>query len=282
VEVTAYPTVHEASGEPPGSVLVIRDVSAFRQGQGLREAFLGLLSHELRTPVTSIYAAATVLGQPERGLPEEIRADILNDIVAESDRLYRLVEDLLVLARFDEAVELVREPSLLQRVVPGVIASEAPRWPRTELLVDVERDLPAVMGDETSIQQVVRNLVSNAAKYGPPGIPVEVRVGAIDRDGVEVRVLDRGPGIPATESEAIFAPFYRSPSTARVAGGAGIGLFVCRRLVEAMSGRIWARTRDGGGSEFGFWLPRYVHAAGEETDDEPREPVETSTAPVRL
>jgi len=273
VEVSAYP----AGGEPAtdatdevggtGSVLVIRDVTTFRQGQGLREAFLGLLSHELRTPVTSIYAAATVLGQPERGLSEEVRADILHDIVAESDRLYRLVEDLLVLARFDEGLELVREPSLLQRVVPNVIAAEAPRWPRTELRVDVQRDLPAVMGDETSIQQVVRNLVSNAAKYGPPGQPVEITVGAGDQDGVAVRVLDRGPGIPDHETESIFAPFYRSTSTARVAGGAGIGLFVCRRLVEAMSGRIWSQPRESGGSEFGFWLPRYVPAEGDETDE---------------
>ena len=88
--------------------------------------------------------------------------------------------------------------------------------------------------------------------------------------GVAVRVLDRGPGIADPETEAIFAPFYRSPSTARIAGGAGIGLFVCRRLVEAMGGRIWARPRQGGGSEFGFWLPRYVHAPGEDADDEPR------------
>lgn len=279
VEVTAYPTSAEEAdgsvGDPAepgtagGSVLVIRDVTAFRQGQGLREAFLGLLSHELRTPVTSIYAAATVLGRPDRGISEEVKAEILSDIVAESDRLYRLVEDLLVLARFDEGLDLVREPSLLQRVVPNVIASEAPRWPRTQLQVDVARDLPAVTGDETSIQQVIRNLVSNAAKYGPPGQPVDIVVDAPDRDGVRVRVLDRGPGISGPEAEAVFAPFYRSPATARTAGGAGIGLFVCRRLVEAMSGRIWAGTRDGGGSEFGFWLPRYVHAEGDEADDDP-------------
>jgi signal transduction histidine kinase len=272
VEVTAYATGAEDGDAPDtagGSVLVIRDVTAFRQGQGLREAFLGLLSHELRTPVTSIYAAATVLGRPDRGLSEEVKADILSDIVAESDRLYRLVEDLLVLARFDEGLDLVREPSLLQRVVPNVLASEAPRWPRTRLQVDIARDLPAVTGDETSIQQVIRNLVSNAAKYGPPGQPVDIVVDAPDRDGVRVRVLDRGPGVSGPEAEAVFAPFYRSPATARTAGGAGIGLFVCRRLVEAMSGRIWAAPRDGGGSEFGFWLPRYVHAEGDETDDNP-------------
>jgi signal transduction histidine kinase len=248
-------------------VLVVRDVTAFRQGQALREAFLSLLSHELRTPVTSIYAAANVLGKRGTTLDDGLRREILDDVVAEADRLYRLVEDLLVLARFDEGLDLLREPSLLQRVVPGVVESERPRWPQARIEIDVGRELPAVVGDETSIQQVVRNLISNAAKYGPAGGTVEIQLAtdAAD-DGVVVRVLDRGPGISEDEAEAIFTPFYRSPSTSRVAGGAGIGLFVCRRLTDAMGGRIWAAPRPGGGSEFGFWLPRYVAPAGDDED----------------
>src|SRR4029078_8429045 len=87
------------------TVYVLRDVTAFRQGQNLREAFLGLLSHELRTPVTTIYAAANVLARPSSTLDDETRQEILHDMVAESNRLYRLVEDLMVLARFDERIE---------------------------------------------------------------------------------------------------------------------------------------------------------------------------------
>ena len=181
LEVAGYPLSHAAPGDdatPSGGVLVLRDVTAFRQGQGLREAFLGLLSHELRTPVTSIYAGAMVLGSRAERLDPATRGDILNDIVAESDRLFRLTEDLLVLARFDEGIELVGEPSLLQRLVPTVVASEQRHWPQARFRVNTQNGLPAVTGDDTSIQQIVRNLLSNAAKYAAEGDAG----GGIDRD----------------------------------------------------------------------------------------------------
>ena len=135
VEITAYPI-----GRPearPAFVCVLRDVTAFRQGQGLREAFLSLLSHELRTPVTTIYAGATVLGRPSGALTDEVRAEILADVGAEADRLYRLVEDLLVLARFDEGIPLGLEPNLLQRLVPQVIEQEQGRWPHVRFSLSV-------------------------------------------------------------------------------------------------------------------------------------------------
>jgi two-component system sensor histidine kinase KdpD len=232
-------------------------VTAFRQGQRLREAFLGLLSHELRTPVTTIYAAANVLGRPGSTLEAETRQEILQDMIGESDRLYRLVEDLMVLARFDEGIDLARDPNLLQHIIPAVIDNERGRWPQVRFALDRDPELPAVSGDETSIQQVLRNLLSNAAKYSPPGSTIVVHVQG-DVDGVRVRVLDEGPGIQAAEAEDLFDPFYRSPETAAMASGAGIGLYVSRRLVDAMGGRIWALRRPSGGSEFSFWLACYA------------------------
>lgn len=268
VELTAYAVARDhESGSAGGTVYVMRDVTAFRQGQRLREAFLSLLSHELRTPVTTIYAAANVLGKPGSTLEPETRQEILGDMVGESNRLYRLVEDLLVLARFDEGLDLARDPNLLQHLVPSVVASERTRWPHVQFRVTSARDVSTVNGDETSIQQVLRNLLSNAAKYGPPGSVVEVLVEP-ERDGATVRVLDEGVGIRSEEVEDLFDPFYRSPSTAKLASGAGIGLYVCRRLIDAMGGRIWARPRPGGGSEFAFWLPRYAGAPDEQIDAE--------------
>jgi signal transduction histidine kinase len=113
--------------------------------------------------------------------------------------------------------------------------------------------LPTVIGDRTYVEQVLRNLLSNAAKYGGAGSTVEV---IVEPDGGElaVRVLDDGPGIDPVEAGRLFELFYRSPSTAVTIAGAGIGLFVCARLVDAMGGRIWARPRPTGGSEFGFAL----------------------------
>jgi signal transduction histidine kinase len=100
----------------------------------------------------------------------------------------------------------------------------------------------------------VQNLLSNAAKYSATGSKVEV-VARPEDGGVTTRVLDEGEGLPAESSEQLFELFYRAPEAARRASGAGIGLFVCRQLVEGMGGRIWARPRDGKGAEFGFWLP---------------------------
>jgi two-component system NarL family sensor kinase len=113
-----------------------------------------------------------------------------------------------------------------------------------------------VRGDETAIQQVIRNLCSNAAKYSPAGGRIEVRVESLGSQ-VAVRVLDEGAGIRMEEVEHLFDPFYRSPATAAMAGGAGIGLYVCHRLVEAMGGEIWGRRRPDVGSEFGVALPHY-------------------------
>lgn len=289
LEVAGYPLLtptEDGRGPRPGSVLVLRDVTAFRQGQALREAFVGLLSHEVRTPVTSIYAGAMVLGKRGDRLDPATRQEILGDIVAEADRLFRLTEDLLVLARFDEGLELVHEPSLLQRLVPMVVGSEQQRWPQARFEVRAEVGLPAVTGDDTSIQQIVRNLLSNAAKYAPSGEPIEVLVEG-DGAGVAVRVQDRGPGLGGVPAQDLFTPFYRAPATAATAAGAGIGLFVCQRLIEAMGGRIWGRDRGaiGGesiGSEFGFWLPAYALDPDDVDDDGGDDPdVAIATDPSR-
>jgi len=241
-----------------GEVVVLRDVTRARQMQGLREAFLSMLSHELRTPVTSIYAASGLLATQDSFSTAD-RDELVRDISEESEHLLRLVDDLLVLAHFDEGIDLIQEPSLLQRVIPIVVERERRRSPGAEIELRAASGLPVVTGDETSVQQVARNLISNATKYGL-GQPVLVEIGpSEDEPGAVVRVLDRGPGVTPAEGEALFRPFYRSSRTARATGGAGIGLYVCRRLVEAMGGRMWARQRPGGGSEFGFWLPEYEY-----------------------
>jgi signal transduction histidine kinase len=256
VEIASYRVAPSPDLGAASVVVVCRDVTAFRRGQALREAFMGLLSHELRTPVTTIYAGAAVLTRRGRELEPEVADEVLADVAAEANRLYRLVEDLMVLARFDEGIDLGSQPVLLQHLVPAAVESEASRWPAVSFECSAEPDLPTVGGDETAIAQVVRNLLSNAAKYSPVGGRVQVQLRG-DSGGVAVAVRDEGPGIDPTEAEKIFDPFYRSPSTAGQASGAGIGLYVSRRLVDAMDGRITAASADGTGSEFSFVLPLY-------------------------
>jgi signal transduction histidine kinase len=214
-----------------------------------------VLSHELRTPVTTIYAGSKLLSRGLDNLDEDVRRSVFEDIHIESERLHRLVEDVIALTRFGEADEgeIGNEPVLLQRVLPGVIRSEEVRWPGVTFTVDMPGGIPTVVADPTYVEQVVRNLLSNAAKYGGPGSTVETTLEASGSE-VLVKIRDNGPGFPAEEADRLFDLYYRSPSTASSASGAGIGLFVCARLIRAMGGRIWAGPRPEGGAEFGFSL----------------------------
>ena len=248
-EVAAYPV--EPGAE---TILILHDVTEVRIRESIRDSFIGVLSHELRTPVTTIFAGAKVLARPDSRLDEAARASIFEDIHAEAERLHRLVEDVVALTRFGEgALEIGTDPVLLQRVVPAVIRSEEGRWPGGDFEVDLAPDLPPVAGDLTYVEQVLRNLLANAMKYGGPKPVARIEATATGRD-VTVRVLDRGPGFPADEASRLFELYYRSPSVARLVSGSGIGLFVCARLIEAMGGQIWAANRTGGGAEFGFTL----------------------------
>jgi signal transduction histidine kinase len=238
-----------------------------REAQQLQEAFISVISHELRTPITTILAGSRLLRRQLNDGPTA--EDLAEDIEAEADRLFRIVEDLLVLSRLERHnLSIATEPVHLVHLVERVLASEARRWPlhRFEIPDKVPARLVGVVrGEETYIEQVLRNLLANAAKYSPTGSTVEVRV-ENDPEGVAVRVLDDGPGIARAEVEQLFSLFYRSPSTAATAAGAGIGLFVSRQLVDAMGGRMWARRRRKGGSEFGFSLAAYPIDEDEPTD----------------
>ena len=242
-----------ASGSRASRIVVLRDVTRARDAEAAREAFLGVLSHELRTPVTTIFGYAKVLQRPSLHAEQ---AEMLGDIEAEADRLYRIVEDLLALSRVEGGISIDGEPVLVQHLVTPVVASEADRWGHVTFETKLPPNLPAVFGERTYVEQVLRNLISNAGKYGTAGTTVTIEA-AETEDEVEVRVLDRGIGISPDEADRLFELFYRSPQSARTASGAGIGLYVSRGLITAMGGRIWVKPRTGGGSEFGFTLPRY-------------------------
>jgi two-component system sensor histidine kinase KdpD len=242
----------------------------------LQEAFIGVVSHELRTPITTILAGSRILRRRLDG--DAASADLSDDIAAEADRLSRIVEDLLVLSRLERRhLTLGDEPVHLDHLLARVIRSEAQRWPTHEFVV-APTGGNVVRGDETYIEQVLRNLASNAAKYSPSGSTVEVAVDDTAPDEVRVCVLDRGAGIAQAEVDDLFSLFYRSPTTAASAAGAGIGLFVSRRLVDEMGGRMWARPRPDGGSEFGFSLARYPTEDEDEDEDDEAAAGDASTA----
>jgi PAS domain S-box-containing protein len=234
-----------------------RMLKAEREAARLRDAFIGVVSHELRTPITTIFGGTRILARRWREMEDAARDDILRDVVEESDRLYRLVEDLLVLTRVERGtLDAGDEPVHLGRLLERVVASERPRWPEVRFETAVPPDLPSAAGEDSYLEQVLRNLLGNAAKYGGAGSTVRVAADAAD-DTVSLHVLDEGPGIDEAEADRLFELFYRSPTTAAAVTGAGIGLFVCRQLVGAMGGTITAHRRPEGGAALVVTLPRY-------------------------
>ncbi|HZP57119.1 MAG TPA: ATP-binding protein [Dehalococcoidia bacterium] len=216
-----------------------------------KDEFLGLVSHELKTPVTAILGNAYLLDRRYGLLTEEDRRSAARDVLHEASRLDRVVDDLLTLARLERG-RLEREPVALTPVVRSLLKDIAPGREVTATVEPEARNAIA-FASENLVGQVLRNYVNNACKYSAEGSPVEVRIER-RRDEALVRVLDRGIGVDAEEVDALFEPFYRSAQHQPSVGGLGIGLAVCRRLIEAMGGRVWASPREGGGSEFGFAL----------------------------
>jgi K+-sensing histidine kinase KdpD len=222
-----------------------------------KDEFLGMVSHELRTPVTIIYGSAGVLRNRGSTFDDESRDALIEDIDREAHRLRRLVEDMMVLARMElQHSNGSREPVQVHRTIERILRELRQRHPTQQLEVHIEGRLPAVAAEPTYFDQILRNLVTNAIKYAPAK-PIEVRAHRNGGNEAVISVLDRGPGLRAEEITHIFERFYRSDHASSI-GGTGLGLTVCKRLVEAQSGKIWAEPREGGGLAVNFSLPFYT------------------------
>lgn len=236
-----------------------------RRTHEFRDAFVGVLSHEIRTPITTILGMSHLLRKRHDSMSPETRASYLDDIGAESDRLRRLTEDLLVLSRTEGGQLVVASnPIVIKHLVEGVVASERSRATGHVIVLDADAELPIVLGEEVYVEQVVRNLIGNASKYSPAGTEIHVSLASAS-EGVELRVADAGPGLPEGPPDQLFELFYRAKPAVATTSGAGIGLFVCRELIHAMGGRVWAGQGPAGvGAEFGFSLPA---AAWQDADE---------------
>jgi PAS domain S-box-containing protein len=272
VPFMAYPTpLFDDEGRLMGAVNVLVDVterhraeqavrasaSALEASNAVKDQFLGLVSHELRTPVTTIYGNARLLQSRGNALDDEVRASMIADIATDADRLQAIIENLLHLTRLGSGTSLDSEPQVLGRILERVVDSFRARHPeRTIRLVDAAQG-EIVEADATYLELVLENMLGNADKYSPPSAPIVVRT-ALERGEVRLVVRDRGIGLDGEARERMFEPFYRSQAAKTEANGLGIGLALCRQIVEAHGGRIWARPRDGGGAEVGFALPTAI------------------------
>ena len=223
------------------------------EAEQLRSTLLSSVSHDLRTPLAVMKGAASTLVADDAKLTPTVRKDLHTAILEEAERLDRQVRNLLDMTRLESgAVRLKKEWYPLQEIVGATWSRMESRLGTRTVTIRVDAELLAPV-DNVLIEQVLVNLLENAAKYTPAGTPIDV---SASRAGTEivVEVADRGPGIPDDEHERIFDKFHRGPSE-RTKGGVGLGLTICRAIVVAHGGRIWIEDRPGGGAAFKFVLP---------------------------
>jgi two-component system sensor histidine kinase KdpD len=220
------------------------------EAEQLRNALLSSISHDLRTPLAVITGTASTLLDPK--LDATTRNDLTETVLSEAERLNRLVRNLLDMTRLDAgAVEVKKEWQPIEEAIGAAIERTESVLGARPIDTKLPEDLPLVPYDSILLQQVLVNLLENAAKYTPTGTPIEIAA-APTEGALEVVVADRGPGLPPGDETKIFEKFYRG---AKERGGVGLGLTICRGIVTAHGGRIWAENREGGGAAFHFTLP---------------------------
>ncbi|HTR21508.1 MAG TPA: sensor histidine kinase KdpD [Gemmatimonadales bacterium] len=223
------------------------------EAERLRTSLLSSLSHDLRTPLGAITGAASSLLEPEGPKSEAARRDLLQSILDESQRMNRLIGNLLDMIRVESgALQVQKEWQPLEEPVGVALIRLEDRLRDHPVTVRLPPDL-LVPVDGVLIEQVFLNLLENAVKYTPPGTPVEIAA-SVEGSVVRVEVADRGPGLPAGEEARVFDKFYRGAG-APPGGGVGLGLTICRGIIAAHGGRIWAENRPEGGAVFRFTLP---------------------------
>jgi signal transduction histidine kinase len=229
-----------------GRVVVLEDVSKVREADQAKADFVAVIGHELRTPLTVVQGYATTLRRRWDRMPDKLRVAAFESLEQNADRLERLIEDMLFISGIgDKTPALQLGPAdlgpVLDQCSGGRIVVRRPQHP---LVLPLDRE---------KIEQVLRHLLDNALKFSSGSVLLEA---APMNGGVEVSVTDTGPGIFSGDIPHLFERFCQLDGTStRVEGGTGIGLYICRRLVEMMGGRIWCESRLGVGTRFAFTLP---------------------------
>ena len=239
-----------------GTVYALRDVTDEQALEKTRSDFVATASHELRTPLAAIYGAVRTVRREDIELREEDHAAFLQIIEDESVRLTHIVDQILLAGQLDaDAVEIELEPCDPAQLASGVLESAALHLP-DGISLRVEADgVRPILCDANKLRQVLVNLVDNAIKYSPKGGEVEIRVGA-ENGQCRIEVADQGLGIPSSERDRIFEKFYRlDPQLTGGVGGSGLGLYICRELVERMHGQLDVDSEPGKGSRFTVALP---------------------------
>jgi K+-sensing histidine kinase KdpD len=242
---------------------------ALKQSERLKSALLDAVTHDFRTPLTSIKASATAMlddiyaterENATEALDQDARKEMLQVIDEEADRLDRFVEGLTKLARIDAGdMRLQLQPASVEEMISTALKRAEPRTRSHRLEVWID-DLPLVTVDEQAVSEAIYTLIDNAAKYSPPESPITVRASPRAEHAIMISVADRGPGIRAEVRDRVFEKFFRAMRDGDISdrrvGGTGMGLAIARGIVEAHHGHIWVEDAEGGeGARFVIELP---------------------------
>ncbi len=233
-----------------------RQVQVMQETERLQTALLNSISHDLRTPLVSITGSLSTLREDNIALDSELHSNLVETAYQEAIRLNRLVTNLLNMTRLEAgAMKVVKQPEDVQDAIGAALEPLAERLTCRQVQIRVPSEMPLVPMDFALMVQVLVNLVDNAIKYSPEGSPIDIQA-SWDPQEATIRVEDRGMGIPSQDLGRVFDKFYRvqdmnplrRPST-------GLGLSICKGIVEAHGGRIWAENRPGGGTSIQIALP---------------------------
>jgi signal transduction histidine kinase/HAMP domain-containing protein len=263
VAANVFPVIAEGAGHP-GYGILLRDVTQERQLERFKDELLANVSHELRTPLTTILGNADTLRNLWEQLEPSERDEFLEGITDESRRLKELIERVLDMSRISSgALQLNRTADAWAPLIRRALKRARGRWPHHQFNAELPADLPLVDVDFRRIDQVLDNLLNNAAQYSPVGSTITVTA-AVRGGAVQTEVCDMGVGIQPDQLNRIFDRFYRgSGPTTRHVRGTGLGLAICRGIVEAHGGKIWADSQPGQGARIMFTVP-VVNPAGSE------------------
>jgi PAS domain S-box-containing protein len=247
--------VNDADGKPLCTMASFIDITERKKLEQLKDEFISLVSHELRTPLTVINGCiSTVLTEWER-LPVLESQQLLRDAMVESEMLSHLVENLLEMSRYQaHQLSLYTEPTSIKIIVKETLGKIKRLAPTHHFVTYIPDTLPVLDADPLRVERVLYNLLENATKYSPPEKQIKITVRQEEKRLV-IGVADQGKGLTSTERERLFSPFERLEAALVRTRGAGLGLVVCKRLVEAHGGEIWVESTKGRGSTFFFSLP---------------------------
>ena len=245
--------IKDLSGRVTGLVLSLIETTERKKAEQIKDDFVGMVSHELRTPLTIFMGAVQVARSEE--INEDERKELLQEAVTSSDNLSHILENLIELSRYQsDRLTLSKEKIDIESVIKETLERESTHLNEHKVILDISEKLPGLEVDKVRLQQIIRNLLDNAAKYSPENTEIHVSVRQEDKD-ILIGISDQGKGISHEDQEKMFAPFERLQENSATKAGLGLGLLVCRRLVEAHGGKIWVESEPGKGSTFWFTLP---------------------------